>query len=128
MRLATFAVALTLTACTTLVAPQTFKDRVAYAEGAAQAVLKSIDATTCYGYLPNGSCREPGRPLSVEQSLRIVNQVATVRAALRISLGLNQAKSVGICLGETRTADQCLAAARELLLKAETYLREQGVK
>lgn len=107
-----------------IVAPKTFTEQVAYAEASAQAALKTVGDLTCTkGYDRNKVCVEPGKPLSPEQALQQLNLLGDVRMALKASTQL-PAKG-GSCLGATRTPEDCLLAAQQILLQVETFLRTQ---
>lgn len=107
-----------------IVAPKTFTEQVAYAEASAQASLKTVGDLTCTkGYDKNAVCLEPGKPLTPEKSLELINRLGDVRMALKASTQL-PAKG-GSCLGATRTPEDCLLAAQQILLQVETFLRTQ---
>lgn len=127
-RLAIVVLAGVLAACVTQVErPQTIEEQIAYAEGQAQGVIKSLDMLVCTKHLPTGQCAEPGRPLSGEDGMTYLSIVAQARAALKISAAIPPGGAAP-CLGAVRERYDCLSAARAVLLRMEGLLRDMAEK
>ena len=125
--LASCAAAALLVGCATQIEkPKTLIESIAYAEGSAQAAIKTIDETTCFSGPVNGVCKEPGRPFTLVQGRALLDKVSTVRTALKQAGTMPDAG--GDCLGQTRTPIVCLRVAQALLLEAELVLRERVAK
>lgn len=129
MRLLAVALLLALGGCSAMQhqeKPRTFYEEVAYQEAKAQGMAKSVDQLTCHrGYDAKGLCLDPGKPLKPAQALAIQQKIAEVRRGMRVAVSLPDG-AVGMCVGASRTAQQCLLAASQLLLEAELLLREYG--
>jgi hypothetical protein len=110
-----------------LEAPKNFAERIAYTEAGIKGALDTLDDLTCYqGYDKNGLCTQPGRPVSPAKAIESIHLMLDVQEAVKLSVTMPE--SGGLCLKETRTPEQCLNAAQDLLRGLELYLRDQVAK
>jgi hypothetical protein len=123
---ATVAVAALLAGCPAMPpaeAARSFYEEVAYQDGRAQAVEKTVDQLACYkGYDANGLCVEAGKPISPAVALGLLTKLKTVRAGFRTAVTLPDGG--GACLGKDQSPPACLQAATQLLLDVELELRK----
>lgn len=112
-------------------APQGVLEQIEAAEIGAQRASASIVNLTCTKFL-NQRCVEPGKFFDPDDGIKYQAQAQELRKQLRIAASIG-AGQVGQCLGQARTAEQCLAAARQLLAELERKVLEaqaqsQGAK
>jgi hypothetical protein len=114
-----------LASCAGTTLPQTFVERVAYAEATAQSLIKTIDDLVCTKPAANG-CAEPGKPLSAPDARKALDRVESARRGLKTAALMPDGG--GDCLGEKRTPVACLTAARAILLEIESELQKRSAK
>lgn len=111
-------------------APQGVLEQIEAADIGAQRASASITNLTCTKFL-NQRCVEPGKFFDPDDGIKYQGQAQEIRKHLRTAASIG-AGQVGQCIGQARTAEQCLAAARQLLAELERKVLEaqaqQGVK
>jgi hypothetical protein len=112
-------------------APQGILEEIEAVDIAAQRVSASIVNLTCTKFL-NQKCIEPGKAFDPDDGIKYQGQAQDIRKQLRIASSIGSGQ-VGQCMGQARTAEQCLAATRQILAELERRVLEaqaqaQGAK
>jgi hypothetical protein len=89
-------------------------EQLAYAEGGAQAALRTIGDLTCPRYDAAKACVEPGKPLSAAQAKPLLDGVSRARLGFKAAAAMGP--EGGRCLDQdVRSPQDCLALAQMLL-------------
>jgi hypothetical protein len=110
-------------------APQGVLEQIEAADISAQRLSASVTNLTCTKFL-NKKCIEPGKAFDPDDGIKYQGQAQEIRKWLRAASAIG-AGQVGQCMGVARTAEQCLAAARQLLTQLEQRVLDaqaQGAK
>lgn len=112
-------IAALLIGCTSVEAPQTLNEQIAYAEAGAQGAMKSIADLTCTQY-EGALCAVPNRPLAPADAKKYVQAISTARVGLKAAASMPA--SGGACLGDVQSPTDCLRAAQAILTEVENIL------
>lgn len=107
-------------------APQGVLEQIEAAEIGAQKLSASVTNLACTKFTA-GKCIEPGKALDPDTASRYQGEVQEVRKTLRQARDIG-AGSVGLCMGQARTSEQCLAAARQIFNELERQVLEAQAK